>query len=329
MKIRANVSEVFLKFKKILFTFLLLTAALALAQFQNCADVKLSSVYKLTSIGNITGKFCATNFNNPPNAPIKYAVKNFFVTNLNAKVEGNQIKADSDADGLSDDFENNSSSPTYSATNRRTFGTLDSICAASGGTGCEYTGLTAAISTGLLESDLFGFSAAGVGLGYDADLDGIPDLLEILKSTDIVRDDVLNDNDLDGKNNLKEVQQALDANSADDLYLPPQFQTITRYWLSDLYGGNGVCPTGQKMYEFSVDNIPLVPTQAFTAENVEEEYLSHSQAENLILLSYVSESEGTSPQREYYTQIIRVNIKDASKIKITTTPSQFNFQGQY
>lgn len=293
-------------------------------QYQNCADAKLSSVYKMTSVGNIAGKFCAT----LNGSATRYAVKNFFVTNLNAKITGNQLQSDSDADGLSDDFEIASASPAYNKTLRRTFGILDSVCAASGGLSCQYTGLTAAISTGLVETDLAGYSASAGGLGYDADADGIPDFLEILKSTFVVNDDALSDYDLDQKNNLKEVQEGTDVNSSDDQSIPPQHKTSVRYWLSANTGANP-CAQGQKLYEFSVDNIPLLPVFAYTAENEEEGYLSHSQNENIILLSYISEPENDGAPREYYTHTVKVNIRDAAKAATTTTPNQFLLQGQY
>jgi hypothetical protein len=106
----------------------------------------------------------------------------------------------------------------------------------------------------------------------DTDADGIPDLYEFLSGSNPVASDALADDDSDGNRNGTEVIGHMDPESNDSQYLS---QSAYRYSVNEQT--TSVMP-GQHCYDFSVENITLVPTGS----------ASSTPGDNVVLLHMVS-----------------------------------------
>lgn len=137
----------------------------------------------------------------------------------------------------------------------------------------------------------------------DSDEDGLPDFVEVLKGLNPTSDDLLADGiDLDGVTNNEEVQLGTDPSAADS------GQSEVSYTVNPLPGTAEGCGAGQKAYEFQVNRLPLLPTDAFTdSVNVVNPALSLSYAknENVILLLAKMDSVDARVEPVFLVKIFR------------------------
>lgn len=280
--------------------FFVLASAGLLVLFQNCGDVKLaekiegnldfgSTAYR----GKITVQFCPS-----LTAPSKYRVSRVSVSNLNAAPWNGTMMIDNDADGVPDAVE---AQLGYDPENRRSFGVLDGICQDHGGKDqCTHAAAcsTATMAPGISACDLSAFLAPGASTpqGFDSDLDGIPDVLEMIRGTNPVAYDVLADADHDGQTNLSEYRIGQDQRSS---AMVPAADQVT-YTVTEL---SDTCGTGQNVVKIEITNLPLMPTSSYADTNPYQSMagdldLSHDALENVIMIAVESKPDNPALKSE-------------------------------
>lgn len=280
--------------------FFVLGSASLLVLFQNCGDVKLaekvegnldlgSTAYR----GKITIDFCPS-----LTAASKYRVSRVSVSNLNAASWNGTMMIDNDADGIPDAIETQLG---YDPELRRSFGVLDGICQDHGGKDqCTHAAAcsTATLAPGISACDLSAFLAPGstTPQGFDSDLDGIPDFLEMLRGTNPIAYDVLADSDHDGRINLDEYRLGQDQRTS--VNVPAEDQvTYTVTELAD------TCGTGQNVVKIEITNLPLMPTSSFIDPDPYRSLagdldLSHHALENVVMISIETKPDNAALKSE-------------------------------
>lgn len=243
--------------------------------FQNCGNVNLATPQEsaFASVSTkASGELCLD---------ATETMESFFVSNLNSKVVGGKLVADSDADGLSDAEE--ISFATDPLKRRSYKEILDSICQrVDYRVRCESVNVvcTGAVNgLGLSDCDrqalrldeLYGHPTQGL----DSDKDGIPDLLELRAGTFPNVADATEDPDHDLKENQYEIQIGSDPRSADGDFTELFKTVLTKTKLAP----STACP-GER-WQINISQVPLVLSQNFTSTN--ESWLSHQANENVIL----------------------------------------------
>lgn len=257
--------------------FLILSAAALVLFFQNCGDVKVNDSPSIPIVGTVEGSFCSGQTADDP-----ATVLSFYVVNLNARVDRatGALEADSDADGLPDSVEENSTYAGlgYDSANRRSFGgLLDRLCSDQGSTLCDASGTVSNVAFGFNNLDLATFNfGAGAVPGINSDNDLIPDFPEYLFELDITRSDDDNYSDGDSMTLAEELKRGRSPVSPNDSFL-----AAAGYQYSNSYPDSSVtCPAGQTGYHFVIPQMNLVNTKSFSS--VAEPNFNHENGVNLI-----------------------------------------------
>jgi hypothetical protein len=264
--------------------------------FQNCSGVKVSPPLKVDEASTLSlqgqGELCLDS-----SLPINYqgyTIKSFLITNLNVVNIGGGLYSDSDSDGLSDIIEK--SNVGYDPQSRRSKNSnvLDSICyGLSGSDSCNNlittSGTNRTNKLGLTSYDLQTIGLIGAEqtpYSYDNDMDGIPDLIEMLKGTNAGNPDELLDNDNDGIINRDELAQGSNPNTADTNMLD---SLKIKYFIAKDSTQNSNC-SGEN-WRFTIYQIPVIGTLPFIDNNKNTDQnrvdLSHGAYENIILMSLI------------------------------------------
>lgn len=299
------------------FIFAVAAFLLLIFYFQNCSNVNITEppivAASKAPLGKLGARICPSLSNNGKNYNFK--IRRAFVVNLTSLPLKDALAVDSDMDGISDiDEAKNGFDPV----NRRTFGMLDLICLKTGGAGgCapKAACLDKAISPGLTGCDLSNFKAAnslGRMTGLDTDNDDIPDLLESLRGTSIVRADSGDDYDVDQVANLDEILLGTDVNSK--LTMNPV--NLVNYDLDEI---SESCNTRQKVVNLKINSIRLLPDTLAITDNrplvigTQRIDLSHKAGENVLAFIYISEPVSTTlVNKEMYMQILKVHPTESS-----------------
>jgi len=204
----------------------------------------------------LTGSFCATSDNTGPRTGL-----DLLVSNLNARVLGQETVPDSDADGLSD--READTDPTMADTDGD--GLNDRVEKYLGALGLDplrpdEPGACRLMPSVIPDSDQDGLNDCEETLlgsddrSYDTDGDGYPDGIEFNGGTSYLYDDRSGDLDNDGISNGDEILLHLDPLFADDTN--SRTHLGYRYRLAD----NGNPIRGMPCYDFEVTNISLLDT---------------------------------------------------------------------
>lgn len=232
---------------------------------------------------------------------IEYRKEILSVVNLTAKMVGNKLMADSDMDGVPDDKE---VALGYDPVNRRTYGLFDSICQAIG-TASTCAQARAKLSCtgrlnnlGLSDCDLLALGIVNSSnlpirqFGIDTDRDGIPDLIEIIRGTNPTRADADEDMDNDGMSNQAEIGWGTDPMRQSDPNDTENRMLVTEVKIDP----KTVCATGSEAWQFDIQQMPVVPTLAYTSKDTPSDAasradeatfdFSHAANENVVLVTY-------------------------------------------
>jgi hypothetical protein len=270
---------------------------------------------------------------------IRYTRNAFFATPLTLRSGERGWQKDSDVDGVPDDLE---ASLGLTVGMRRTHGLLDSICRSIGAgpacqqliaqTSCAATNVN---SIGLSDCDVIGSgqSLQGLSPGTDSDFDGIPDMLEVFSSLEPGQADATLDSDGDGWTNLIEIRQGSNPQRPDRDRNPNLLLSVRESRSSNEAG----CPAGQEVWEFRVDQIPLMPIPAFADSGVTRPNrtgnqtpfdLSHGENEHLVYVGYRSSPiSGASSSGQIWGALVRIPA-NPGPTPIPVEPSEFRLLGE-
>lgn len=234
---------------------LIFLVTIALLSFQNCGKVELqnSEASLMVNAKAGSGFICL---------PSGYTLESFYTSNLNIKVAGDQLKLDSDADGLSDEEEIEFGSDPF---NRRTSGKiLDSICSSTDyKVNCSTNTPvcnTAENHFGLNECDILALNlnkSIQVGAGIDSDKDSIPDFLEIRINSFPSLNDAFSDLDFDLQNTLTEAEkQTSIRNTNNEIPLINQINMVKTRLTNVGCAG--------EYWKIDIKNLPTVPITKFS-----------------------------------------------------------------
>lgn len=243
---------------------------------------------------------------------IDYQPENLTLINLTVLNKNGVISADSDMDGLTDEEELKMGSDPQDARSMVP-GVLDGICQSFGG---KKECLERRLRIQCLPEKVVGFALTDcdvkilsldqipdqLTLGLDADKDGIPDFVEIIKGTNPTIADMTMDPDGDGLVNRDEIVKGTDVNTAEIINLLYINKIVTKY-----------SPPSEKFCPYG--GWSLIADQIQTAKTLENynvlpqlELLSHNRRQYLMLVLYrLSPTNATSPVSEYYAKIVEVN----------------------
>jgi len=267
----------YLSMQNIRYFTLIVTILIIVLTYQNCARVELVESYSVESLsagGQI--ELCLQ-----PEETLKSVV----VSNLSVAFDQSGIGLDSDQDGISDRREIQLG---LSPSNPRTYGMLDSLCLSFSPNGncenmCNSTedvwsenelGLNSCDMNRILGSS----SADAQWKGVDSDLDGIPDVLEVLRSTQPLTPDTLADYDNDQILNSREYEQGTNprwANSAIS-YSPLYSLSSTKVTRSTTCSG--------ELWNIKINHITLV-TPRETLSIPETSFFYRAPTQNKILIT--------------------------------------------
>jgi len=272
---------------------LFIFSVLIICSYQNCGDVSLQNPTTTTTLKTkaYSSKFCLK-----PIRGIQYSLIGAVVINLNAIPSRGSFLSDSDMDGLADIDE----IAPYTATNARSRGYLDSICASSGT--CPSTPSCVNDGTyfqlGITSCDLDVFTSLELAPNImDSNFNGIPDFIEIIRKGDpFSLHGGLSDPDQDNYSIDQEILNATDPRFS-DAELAASHRTITSRISND-----ETCPLPFENYEIRNEKLPQVMTTAFVDPNHLQISpslsldLSHAENQNIIYTSVILRSrEGISP----------------------------------
>jgi len=187
--------------------------------------------------------------------------------------------------------------------------------------GCTNT----AIAPGLTDCDLKIFNTTGItsSPGLDSDHDDIPDLIELLRSTNLVS--------ADGADVVNDILENRDVN--DPVPLP-----ASRVLSYSIDATNTPCNGLQKSSVVTITNLPLVLTVAATDTKPYTSIanglatpktfdLSHGDHQNVIAFIAISEPQDGSDNKELYYYILKVTPASSGP-DITIQTTDFAFLGE-
>ena len=292
-------------------------AVVLIFYFQNCSNVNISTppvvVASKAPLGKIGANICPSLSANGKN--YRFKLKQAYVLNLTSLPVRDALAIDSDMDGISDLDETLNG---FDPVNRRSFGMLDIVCLKTGGAGgctpapgCADTALT----PGITGCDLAYFKAAngsGRMTGLDTDNDFVPDLFELLRSSNIIRPDATDDYDVDLQPNLDEISIGADLNSS----LSMDGKNLVGFDLEEL---PEPCNTRQSVTSLLLNTIRLFPDTLAVVDarpvtvGSQSIDLSHAEGENVLAIVYISEPDSTTVvNKEMYMQILKVHPTESS-----------------
>lgn len=288
--------------KKIIF--ILSISSLLVLQFQNCGDISIKDAeipqQVETGLGIVEAKICPSLSSAGQN--VMYRVSPVYVLNLTTSHHQGQLLVDSDADGIPDAIEENLN---LSATNRRTRGLLDSVCLKTGVCSVPVGCNNQSVSPGLTDCDLSPFRATGSSIGVtglDSDRDSIPDLIELLRGTNLVVSDA--------ELNMVKIIRGHDVNSPNEI---PYSERL----IYSVEPTNETCNGMQSVQKIKINQLPLVKTLAVTDPQIYQSPsgqsidFSHREGENLIAFIYIAEPQiGTAP-KELYFQMLKIHHEES------------------
>lgn len=270
---------------------------------------------------------------------IDYQPENLTLINLNTINKNGRILADSDMDGVSDEEEITLGSDPQDARSLVP-GVLDGICKSLGGKDqCLSKRLKIQClpdqveAFGLTECDIkildLDKIPTQLNVGLDADKDGIPDFIEIIKGTNPTIADMTSDPDGDGIVNRDEIIKGTDVNTPDiinDLYINKIF---TKYSPPS----ENICQYGG--WSINSSQLQIVKTQENYNLPVQLDYLTHGKQQYLMLVLYrLSPTNSDNPVTEYYSKVVTVDyfIKNGKEylnsLSATLNPNDFTLLGQ-
>lgn len=279
--------------------------------FQNCGNVKVEqpSIPAPQQFFSVSGSFCPSN-----SGAQTFLLQEFYIVNLTTKVSrfSGRFLADSDMDGLPDIEETEDFS--LNPTSRRTNGILDAVCLDAGLVGCTPSGAGNFVSFGLKDVDVENQYLSGA-YAQDQDQDKIPDFLEILFGTLVgTQDGDVSSDSPGGETSIEQIKKGKAPKSTLDNTLPEAQQTSYQ----TQYSTQVACPNSTNGYQFSLDQMPLLPTLAFSS--TDESYLNHAENENLILFMVVSVTNGGAQKISY---VLKKISYDNPLVTITLAPTDF------
>lgn len=290
---------------------LFLAGFTVLVGYQNCGDIKVAPppIEAPSTYLKVGGSFCPS-----IQRVDAFSLQEFYALNLTARSSrfSGLFQPDSDADGVSDFDETDRFD--LDPDNRRTFGTLDSVCVEAGLIGCNPGNSGSALTFGLRTIDLENQFNSGV-YGEDQDQDRIPDFVELLFGTLVNSPDSdISSDSPGGESNIDEIKKGLAPRSILDDSLSDKFWVKAIPRLDDSVD----CGTVMNGYSFDIAQLPLVETRPFSSED--EPYLNHAANENLILILLVSVKD--SGQQEISYVLRRVPLAPG-QVGIDVKPEDF------
>jgi len=242
--------------------------------------IHLTDSSQMQNLQNVVCSSIQTSMN------VQYDFSSIMAVNLNARMDKGVLKADSDADGLTDDGEGiYSMNPLQS---RTTNGVLDVLCAKNKKICSQVTSCnsTQAVGFGFNDCDrqfvklLTGNTMTGI-----ADNDnGILDFVELIKGGNpFANGGSVYDGDGTGLPLATKIAVGYDLNS-DEKVFPPQPHDLMQadFRLSP----ESACASGQTTMNISIVQSPYVQTKAFKDFRTDKLSLSHDEGVNLILIHY-------------------------------------------
>jgi len=255
----------------------------------------------------------------------------YSMINLNVTRYKGELSADSDGDGLSDEAEK---ALGYDPQNPRSQvnGVLDGICEQLGGIEACHK-LRAPIDCNPYQFDKLGLSECDQKIiklpqivtngqhGVDADKDGMPDYIEILKGTNPLVADMLSDPDQDGIINRDELLQGSDFRFSDSQLVSnnQRNQVQLKYHLRS---PSGLCPYGE--WRMTVEAVQTSPTLSVSLWAGSHAFHNKQRGEQTLLFLYrLAPMNSASPDFEYYYHFLKIQ-SDPHAIG-TPFSSQSNF----
>jgi hypothetical protein len=239
-----------------------------------------------------------------PESTVDYNLKSMYAVNVSAKMSGNTLMSDTDADGVSDQVELDLG---WDPKNSRSTGVFDGLCYLStkNKAQCEsivnsLTCVRTSTSMGFNDCDRkFAQRHFGRVIGSpDIDKDSLPNFIEVIRHTSMSRADALENPAVDGVNNFEKVSRGMDVLSSLDTW------PIDPRKLVDLnFTANAeTCANNLKKMSYSIEQIPFVDIEKFE-DNSDDTVLnfSHEKDENVVLVFTIWQSSGgiNLPNRLY------------------------------
>lgn len=263
-----------------------------------------------------------------PQSKSTYQLTNVFAVNLSAKANKSVLQSDSDQDGVSDQQEIQYG---WDPLDAHSTGVLDGLCLrySTRKEDCQEVieNLECPVPSfqvGLLINScdhLFSNRIFGKPLDFiDTDRDEIPDLVEILRSTNPASQDALAMPFSDRVSNLQKIKWGFDIQSSAETGALPEEQKVLVRFSED----EEACSADSKSYSVFIDQLPIVPGFSYVDPVKSPIDLSHESGENIYMLYSVWQTQGgTSVQRKIQSKALKVK---ESKIE-AFGPSNMKIRG--
>ena len=245
-----------------------------------------------------------------PQATVNYSFTSPIVVNANARPSLDAIVLDTDEDGVPDSIEESLAAKGFDKNNPRSKGILDGICYYFfSGDNCAPVDLATCQQTNLgykinkCDQDKLKVLLPTKTLtGFDSDLDGIIDYIEILRGTNPLFSDYNLDDDEDGLMNTTEIFRGSDPQSTKPMFR--EYSTIVS--IEEILGSaNTQCLFPGTSLKIKMDNVALL----------------QSKPNNTILVSLIAEPIGTTnSKRRLY--IGKFNLDSQGKASKLTLGNQ-------
>ena len=256
----------------------------------------------------------------------KHRVSNAFIVNLTARMTKGVLKADSDADGIIDELEQELGT---NPANPRTGGKiLDSICQKDSSYCQQAAACTVTNSVGFgftnCELDYIRNSSLSSSL-VDTNENGINDFIEVIKGGNAYSSiDATSDIDEDGLGYFYEIANGYDATNSDSLFVPNSRDLVNAKIKATRPIANVSCPSDEELFSIEVSSLPLVKTKSYTDQLVGPMNLSHEQDENVFAIFYSSQEIGGLPnsQKKYFVYIFKIK-HGQQRVNLSIKPIDF------
>lgn len=258
---------------------------------------------------------------------VSYSIQSYMAVNLTARMQKGILKADSDADGITDEEEAQLEGFSNVGSRSKSGGKiLDSICNLVGESACATTLACDAgkfLGVGFSECDqkvLAAYSGNEIN-GVDSDADGLLDLVELVKGSNPIVSDA---DTVTPTGDQKLVSQVIAGGydlQSNNLKFPPKAADL---FSAEFTYEKGAPECGSNKEEMNVvlENIPLVSVAAFNDGQSGPLSLSHEKDENVVLITYrVSPVGGLAGDDHIYVMILHVGLNGV--VKESITPSSF------
>ena len=246
---------------------------------------------------------------------VDFTPDSFFAVNLTTLNQGGILKPDSDMDGIPDDEEE---ALGFDPANPRSAvdGVLDGICKRLGGKAkcqqlrdaitCDSSKFTNYLSDCDIKIMKLDKVTQNPTLGLDSDGDGLPDFIELIKGTDPLLKDAMNDPDGDGISNQKEINQGSDPFTPDASF----YESLKNRFTVAFNPSSQGCTNGG--WDLNISQTSVSQTRSVKNLPASIGELNHAGTDQVLWVGYRMVPKNSANDKvTFYGKIVNVKLTDS------------------